>query len=224
MANFFLGYDLTAAEVDVFMFRRFEYNMNVLHGCNDLRRWFEQQSSSAFPLILSKGPLYKSFDPRDSIYGFLGLTNADIASKIVPDYSVLLSQTYINAAVEITRSLGSLLLFSFTKLVDKKSRVVPSWVPEWRKTRDSREKRVWLNQTLRSTHVRLYDASKGHQLEFEVMSQSSLRVRGIYLASITKIELQSGKNSRDMYICLEKPYPRAHCGTLASRKLPYLSI
>lgn len=188
--NFFLGFDTEAADVDGLMVRRFMHNLNVLHGCNDLRRWFEQQSSSAFPLILSKGPFYKSFDPRDSIYGFLGLTNADIAGKIVPDYSVPLSQTYINAAIELTRSMGSLRMFSFTQLVDKTSRVVPTWVPAWRKTRSSREKWVWLNQTLRSTYVRLYDASKGHQLEFEVMDQSSLRIRGILLARITKIDCE----------------------------------
>lgn len=186
--NFFLGFDTEAAKVDVFMFRKFVNNLNVLHGCNDLRRWFEQGSSSAFPLILSKGPLYKSFDPRDSIYGFLGLTNADIARQMMPDYSVPLSQTFINAAIQLTRSLGSLLLFSFTKLVDKKSRVVPTWVPAWRKTLNSREKRVWLNQTLRSTYVRLYDASKGCKLEFEVMNQSTLRVRGTLLANITTID------------------------------------
>jgi hypothetical protein len=70
-------------------------------------------------------------NPRDHVYGLLGLANAEYAAKIVPDYEADVSQVY-------TQSMQAMLdehrgdLRPRTRHVFNTGRIgLPSWVPDF---------------------------------------------------------------------------------------------
>ncbi|KIM99807.1 hypothetical protein OIDMADRAFT_181179 [Oidiodendron maius Zn] len=67
-------------------------------------------------------------EPRDKIYGLLGL--ADDGSDITPDYSLSIEDVYIKAAKHVA-SLGDLTLMAFFSGVNNKKHGLPSWVSDW---------------------------------------------------------------------------------------------
>ncbi|KAK7959369.1 uncharacterized protein PG986_004223 [Apiospora aurea] len=83
-------------------------------------------------LCLSRSNL--ATDPRDKVYGLLGLTDDDISRSIVPDYSPA------NTAARLFTDVASKLVLSgFTgdllhhAGVDQTIPGLPSWVPDWTK-------------------------------------------------------------------------------------------
>lgn len=70
-------------------------------------------------------------DPRDKIYGMLGLCDKEITASIEPDYSKSVEQVYEDFAVCILRSCYRLdELLSWCIFVEGSA--LPSWVPDWR--------------------------------------------------------------------------------------------
>lgn len=70
-------------------------------------------------------------DPRDKVYGMLGLANEKIASFIKPDYSKSVEQVYTEFAVGLIRSCQKLDEVLSWCVFDEGA-TLPSWVPDWR--------------------------------------------------------------------------------------------
>ncbi|KAG4436295.1 hypothetical protein IFR05_008235 [Cadophora sp. M221] len=72
-------------------------------------------------------------DPRDMIYGHLGLCDSTVRSSLSIDYSLSVSQIYQETALEIlgfTKNLSILLHVEHIQPEDRRSDL-PSWAPDW---------------------------------------------------------------------------------------------
>ena len=73
----------------------------------------------------------KTTDPRDKVYGLMGLMPSEVADRIQPDYSLTLGEVYISfAKAWITASCSLELLEQCTS----PNTSLPSWVPDWTNT------------------------------------------------------------------------------------------
>ena len=71
-------------------------------------------------------------DPRDKVYGVLGLATPEERALIRPDYSIPTVQCYINAAATILRTSQNLRLLETLSLFQRyRDPDMPSWAPQW---------------------------------------------------------------------------------------------
>ncbi|GAB7335465.1 hypothetical protein MBLNU13_g07826t2 [Cladosporium sp. NU13] len=69
-------------------------------------------------------------DPRDKIYGALGLAPPRMADRITPDYNKEVEEVYTDAAIAHFESTGR-VDFLLACDVDNRTLPGPSWVPDW---------------------------------------------------------------------------------------------
>jgi hypothetical protein len=73
---------------------------------------------------------YLSTDPRDKIFGLVGLTDSDLESlNFIPSYSSSPEEVYIRLAESMLKSSDTLNILSIPRGATKLS--LPSWVPDW---------------------------------------------------------------------------------------------
>jgi len=74
---------------------------------------------------------YRATDPRDKIYGFLGLVKTDI----VPDYSKSVTAVYQEFAGKLIKETGDINFLNYSGIaVDSENEFgLPSWTPNWYK-------------------------------------------------------------------------------------------
>ncbi|KAG5801698.1 hypothetical protein H9Q74_000034 [Fusarium xylarioides] len=116
-------------------------------------------------------------EPRDRIYGLLGLVdNWRFTEPIVPDYSMGLEELYITATWKAIIETQSTLLLGYNK--PGKGLNLPSWVPDWSRTLSVAEK-----ASIPLTRSSI--SYPGSQV-FELLSSNRLRLNMVYLGSIQK--------------------------------------
>jgi hypothetical protein len=80
--------------------------------------------------ILDIGQRAKSKDPRDKVYGLLGLLPMSLAVRISPDYSLSMADVYVQMSIAMLDESGRLeSILSWCSLAPDSS--LPSWVPDW---------------------------------------------------------------------------------------------
>ena len=125
---------------------------DILNSVCWLRRQFMCVSSlapDAFIAALGRGQLSSLSDPRDAIYGFLGLASDVIRDRIEPNYDSPLAEVLNDTAIQLTLCVDSLLLFSFTSFSENIANHIPSWVPAWQRIeKKSRTRKVWRAETM----------------------------------------------------------------------------
>ncbi|KAK3640645.1 hypothetical protein LTR56_011737 [Elasticomyces elasticus] len=67
------------------------------------------------------------FDPRDKVYGLIGMMEQSIADRIRPDYTMPIPETFTKVAIANYEARGDLELLRDCNLWGK----CPSWVPDW---------------------------------------------------------------------------------------------
>ena len=111
---------------------------DVKHATNFLRQRLYHQHSleekrSLLDLLVTfyvnvrRRDILRSTDPRDKIYGLLGIASDAEQLKIVPGYTKSITEAYTEAATQIL-SLGKLELLQY---VHPQNPNLPSWVPDW---------------------------------------------------------------------------------------------
>lgn len=148
------------------------------HGDVQLRMSYFLQS-------LCIGRLYGCADPRDSIYGLLGLAPNDFASIVDPDYKLSIADVFQHMAVLCILYTNSLVLFSATEFRQKDQRLAPTWVPDWRQHAGF----LRTDKTSGSLGVAiasrgLFNACGRRTLQFDIGSYSVATFRGIILDHI----------------------------------------
>ena len=121
-------------------------------------------------------------EPRDRIYGMLGLFDYGEKLKLVPDYSLNLSDVYTRAfrsmIEEFDGDLQPLLGFGFNS--DRNG--LPSWVPDFTLSMDA--------QLQRREHFRFafqypqYDACKGMKATMAFEDDKWFRLRGVQVGVV----------------------------------------
>jgi hypothetical protein len=71
----------------------------------------------------------KATDPRDLVYGILGLVDDD--TGIEADYTISVAEVFAQAAMHIVRQEHSLALLRFNNFGRYPKNDLPSWVPDW---------------------------------------------------------------------------------------------
>ncbi|TGO47376.1 hypothetical protein BCON_0280g00030 [Botryotinia convoluta] len=120
------------------------------------------------------------FDPRDKIYGLLGVcSDADRFHIRYTDFTE--NQLYHDVAINaLTKDIQILTPSLFFKSIDHESLDLPSWVPDWRKRRQTNE-------------IGTYNASGSFKVKLNKLyvkisneSRNELRIRGIPFDSLIK--------------------------------------
>jgi hypothetical protein len=79
--------------------------------------------------LLSLGRTVFATDPRDKVYGFLGMMEPSLRDLIIPDYNATVLDVYrdfVKATIEVN---GSLDVIRHSYPTTRKE--LPSWVPDW---------------------------------------------------------------------------------------------
>ncbi|KAK5704375.1 hypothetical protein LTR97_003393 [Elasticomyces elasticus] len=111
------------------------WNVTALHMLhNQLRPLCEQEiasSSSAqrpdLGSLMVLAATTFAFDPRDKVYGLIGMMEQSIADRIRPDYAMPVPETFTKVAVANYEARHDLELLRDCNLWGK----CPSWVPDW---------------------------------------------------------------------------------------------
>tara|TARA_R110002003_G_scaffold143_14_gene13289 strand:- start:8941 stop:11418 length:2478 start_codon:yes stop_codon:yes gene_type:complete len=87
------------------------------------------------PDLLFTSMHFKATDPRDLIYGILGLCTEEERGMLLVDYSSPVEKVYLEAAWTLCQNEGIQLLLSCgIGTVLKRRTELPSWVPDWEAT------------------------------------------------------------------------------------------
>lgn len=122
------------------------------------------------------------YDPRDKIYGLLGLCDPQKGNEISPSYLVTTSSLYQKVVLNAIRVNHSLEIFSQlgprSSKVDRLTNLLPSWVPNWMLEMEGYQFNA-LQSRLHHTH--LYTASKNSRTSFNYHPQGHLALKGVFL-------------------------------------------
>lgn len=137
-----------------------------LHQISDLVDTGRTKSASPFLEIASKFRYRKATDPRDKIFGILGLTH-DLTNDII-DYESTVADVYATAAIKLIEKTGNLDVLShvlphcresYSDRADFINRPanLPSWAPDWN---DNRREEYWRLKSLidRQSYSKLFKA------------------------------------------------------------------
>ncbi|KUJ06501.1 HET-domain-containing protein [Mollisia scopiformis] len=135
-------------------------------------------------------------DPRDKVYGMLGLCHADLRKTIIPSYSLPVSLVYEEATLRIIESQGSLHVLSQISpgSWDKVARTtenLPSWVPDWALDMSQKEIQILAVRTSLLDH---YYASSGAVAWIRHSDRSSIVLGGIIVGRIGAVSKSTGSN------------------------------
>lgn len=165
----------------------------VLHFVKSRESWAGPKALSS---LLATAYLFRSTDPRETIYAFSGL--ADPSYKIVPDYHSPsgIFQVLVDTARKIVQTENSLVILDDAILLTKESYGfwLPSWVPNWgsKPRKDMLKCKEHMHQTLPTQSAspnRVADAT--FYTDEEYRANILMRIRGQRLGTIARIEQES---------------------------------
>ncbi|KAG6361340.1 hypothetical protein INS49_009565 [Diaporthe citri] len=118
----------------------------------------------------------RSSDPKDKVFGILGVLTERIRNEIKVDYSIAVKDVYINVfrtVVEKTKSLDILFeAIHFPTYTNNNN--LPSWVPDW--------SHLWCSSPIARSNT--FSASGKSRADVEFMERGKLRISAIPLGSI----------------------------------------
>jgi hypothetical protein len=122
-------------------------------------------------------------DPRDKVYGLLGIVESEDAKLIVPNYSTSVPEVYEQVALKLLESTKKLKLFSQLYPQWEAGIVpirLPSWAPDWTSECSYIQYKA-IN--MRWEITRYYAASAGSSSQIRSIKQGKIALRGILFSS-----------------------------------------
>jgi hypothetical protein len=128
-------------------------------------------------------------DPRDKVYGLLGLAESEETNIIIPDYSSPISTIYEQTTLKLIEHSKSLQIFSHIsarsmKIDEIATTGLPSWVPNWT-SEGSHQQFVALSNRL--DDIEDYKVSGGSSAHVKVVAKGKIALRGILLGSCGRL-------------------------------------
>lgn len=123
----------------------------------------------------------RASDPRDKIYGLLGLGANSNSSLVQPDYSLLVEEVYEQFVLSLLNTTKNLDFLGHIKTGQKGDLPLPSFIPDW--DCKPREPPKW---SPRPTLFGLYSASNGSEAVFKAMS-GVLYIQGTIFDTVQRI-------------------------------------
>ena len=125
----------------------------------------------------------KMLDPRDYIFSLLGLFSPSVSLSLSPSYSISVRDLFTAAAKHIIRESGGIRILCSVespKFVDGEA--FPSWVPDWRASRES-----VLNISRDGNPMSPYRATRKSFLDYDPSSNGDeLHLYGISVGAVHK--------------------------------------
>jgi hypothetical protein len=136
-----------------------------------------------FPGVLHRYRMQRCSDPRDRIYGALGIPGKDpIMSNIIPDYTISVKNLYIKVAKEQIGQSQTLDILTYVVSGQNSTLDLPSYVPDWSVPLESEVFRQYLD---REWITSMYDAAGSTPADFHLVSDSEATAKGIFIDDIT---------------------------------------
>ena len=147
--------------------------MRPLDSMNAVRR---QYAGFSLPYIISEfGLTRRATDPRDRIYGLLGLAQSPYKDAIVADYTSSVESVFRTAALQMIKT-GSLEVFSHIPIHGERNLSIPSYVPDWTASHTLQCFPDWLS---RVAHVSLFRACKDEPADLIIIDSETVCLKGI---------------------------------------------
>jgi hypothetical protein len=152
--------------------------VNVLHLTRTTAR-----SGASIENLLGDYRRRHCTDPRDKVYGLLGIAGSEDAKLIVPNYSTSIPEVYEQVALKLLERTKKLKLFSQlyprweVGIVATK---LPSWVPDWT-SHCNHDQFQTIN--IRFHIIDHYAASAGSYAQISSIKQGKIALRGILFSS-----------------------------------------
>ncbi|KAK6606664.1 hypothetical protein H4I95_04313 [Botrytis cinerea] len=135
-------------------------------------------------------------DPRDKIYGILGLVSPSIADGIVCNYSIPVAEVYKSAVLSHVTVTKRLHLLQHCQLIQR-FEDGPSWVPNW----SFKDKSIMIGIVLGRYAAGSSSAVTRYQ------APNTLEVTGVYFTKVTSVKTKSSGNSRETFQAIRKWEP-----------------
>jgi hypothetical protein len=173
-----------------FFWKKVDYSyleaMIVLYKLGLWRR--RKFGSPLVNLLGSFTPRYCT-DPRDKVYGLLGLCTADERKTIFPDYFIPVSLVYEQVTLKIIENSRSLDVFSQLRprsldIVKLATGNLPSWVPDW--TLENTFDEVQILE-VRQERIADYKASSGTSASVRYLEKGRIALKGIILGPVAVV-------------------------------------
>ncbi|KAH6717781.1 hypothetical protein BKA61DRAFT_292171 [Leptodontidium sp. MPI-SDFR-AT-0119] len=159
----------------------------VMGPLYDLGMWRNERYDRRLVFLLATFRSRFCLDPRDKVYGLLGLCIGDEKNLIVPDYSLPASVVYEQATFKMIERSRSLEVFSqlcprSIKSTGMLASKLPSWVPDWTSEITTHQLAVLI---IRQEHAAFhFKASASTFTSTRQQEQGKLSLNGIPLDSI----------------------------------------
>jgi len=139
-----------------------------------------QQYNMSMLQTLAMLRMRESYDPRDKIYGILGMHFVP-EIKVVPKYETSAKQLYIEFATQYIEQTGKLDVLNHAGYLNQGVLDVPSYVPDWTARMSEYEHRHYSS---RGNALRLYNASRGRAAGFKVCDDDKILLKGVIVDKI----------------------------------------
>ncbi|CAO2653350.1 Nn.00g027610.m01.CDS01 [Neocucurbitaria sp. VM-36] len=167
-------------------------------------------------------------EPRDKVFGILGLLDKSISSKIVPDYDDSVQQVFTDLTVTIIRVTRSLEQIAYR--AEQLAPGWPSWVPDLRSpfprhnVKSLRNRQASENTSVRfkikeSERGNLLLCCKGYKVDIIDGIAASSKRSLITMADSTQIHRQDTIKALHRSLVLDHPKTRRHP---ALKKVPWM--
>jgi Heterokaryon incompatibility protein (HET) len=143
--------------------------------------------SADFHELLSTTAAQLCSNPRDKVYGLLGLTSPSVLASITPQYSKSVAFVYQDAFFAMVKETQRLDVLESCTRAHHNPYDLPSWVPDWSLSVDGRPR-----------GVRQAQLASGMSCAQVLMNESGiLTVSGIVVATVSKVKGTSPNNTSE---------------------------
>ncbi|KAH7120900.1 heterokaryon incompatibility protein-domain-containing protein [Dendryphion nanum] len=124
-------------------------------------------------------------DPRDKVYGLLGLLDSTTGTRVIPDYTKSIQEVYHDVTMAIHLQNPSSLRFLFGTRGPQSSEFgLPSWTRDFSYTPPIAT--TWVEKH-RINIYDLYQASKNSPSQVSFIDATQIKTRGTQVATITQV-------------------------------------